>query len=184
MVTVGHNARVFVQNRWPTEREETVKRRSEGDMQRDALHWRRAERNPPPWCLWKLWRSHSARTELFFADVLSQLSLLKLVSWPTPCWFKQCPYFKVFDSSHCLCFHSIQICDHAHGLPKTWCGLLHRDCSWMHLQPAVLHAPWMVCGSSMLATQFRRPQGLIAANQSSSNLRKQYQLQFQANGPG
>ena len=38
MVTVGHNARVFVQNWRPTEREETAKRRSEGDMQCDAWY--------------------------------------------------------------------------------------------------------------------------------------------------
>jgi len=36
MLTVGHNARVFVYNRGPTEREETAKRQSEGDMQRDT----------------------------------------------------------------------------------------------------------------------------------------------------
>jgi len=33
MVTVGHNATVFIQNRIPTEREAMVKPRSEGDMQ-------------------------------------------------------------------------------------------------------------------------------------------------------
>jgi hypothetical protein len=36
MVTVGHNARVFVYNRRLTEREETAKQLSEGDMQPDA----------------------------------------------------------------------------------------------------------------------------------------------------
>jgi len=41
MVTVGHNARVFVQNRRLTEREETAKRRSAGDMQSDAWNWHR-----------------------------------------------------------------------------------------------------------------------------------------------
>jgi len=35
MVTVGHNATVFVYNRIPTERAATVNLQSEGDMQRD-----------------------------------------------------------------------------------------------------------------------------------------------------
>jgi len=68
MVTVGHNARVFVYNRRPTEREETAKRRSEGDMQPDAWYWRRARSNPPPGCLWRLWLSASTLTEPFRPD--------------------------------------------------------------------------------------------------------------------
>jgi len=68
MVTVGHNARVFDYNRRPTEWEETAKRRSEGDMQRDAFNWRRARSNPPPGCLWQLSRSASTLTELFCPD--------------------------------------------------------------------------------------------------------------------
>ena len=107
--------------------------------------------------------------------VLSQLSLLNLVSWPTPYWFYHCPLFEVFDSSQCLYFHSLQIADLTNGLPKTWCGLGHQDCSWMHCKPAVWRAPFMVCGSSMQATQFRRPLVLIAARVSSNNLRKHYQ---------
>jgi len=51
MVTVGHNAIVFVYNRIPTEREETVKLRLEGDMQHDALYCRRARSNLPLGCL-------------------------------------------------------------------------------------------------------------------------------------
>jgi len=50
MVTVGQNATVFIYNRIPTEREETAKPRSEGDMQRDALYWRRARGSLPPGC--------------------------------------------------------------------------------------------------------------------------------------
>jgi hypothetical protein len=38
MVTVGHNARVFVKNRRPTEREEMAKWQSEGDMQLDEWY--------------------------------------------------------------------------------------------------------------------------------------------------
>ena len=48
MVTVGLNAIVFVSNRILTEREETAKPRSEGDMQRDASYWRRAQSSLPP----------------------------------------------------------------------------------------------------------------------------------------
>jgi len=71
--TVGHNATVFVYDRIPTEREDTAKPQSEGDMQRDALCWRRVGSSLPPGCLWRLWRSHSARTEMFFADALERL---------------------------------------------------------------------------------------------------------------
>ena len=38
MVTVGHNARVFVSNRRPTEQEETAKQRSEGNMERNVWY--------------------------------------------------------------------------------------------------------------------------------------------------
>ena len=75
LVTVGHNARAFVSNRRPTEQEETVKQRSEGDMQRDAWYWGQARSNPPPECLWRLWRSHSAQTEIFFTDVFKYVCL-------------------------------------------------------------------------------------------------------------
>jgi len=68
MVTVGHNARVFVWNRRPTEREETAKRRQEGDMWRDVWSWCQARSNPPPGCLWWLWRSASTLTEPFRPD--------------------------------------------------------------------------------------------------------------------
>jgi len=51
IVTVGHNPTVFIYNRIPTEREETEKPRSEGDMQRDASYWRRARSSLPPGCL-------------------------------------------------------------------------------------------------------------------------------------
>jgi len=68
MVTVGHNARAFVSNRRPTEQEETVKRRSEGNMQRDAWYRGRARIDPPPGCLWQLWRSAFTPTEPFRPD--------------------------------------------------------------------------------------------------------------------
>jgi len=103
--------------------------------------------------------------------VLSQISWLNLVSWPTPYRFLHCPLFEAFDCSQCLRFHSLQIGDQAHGLPKTWCRLWHWDCSWMHIKPAIWRAPCKVCGYSMQATRFQRPQGLIAARLSSSNLR-------------
>jgi len=51
IITVGHNATVFIYNRIPTEREETEEPRSEGDMQRDASNWRRARSCLPPGCL-------------------------------------------------------------------------------------------------------------------------------------
>jgi hypothetical protein len=38
IVTVSHNARVIVYNRRLTEREETVKQRSEGVMERDTVN--------------------------------------------------------------------------------------------------------------------------------------------------
>jgi len=37
-------------------------------MQRDALYWRRARSNPPPGCLWRLWRSASTLTQPFRPD--------------------------------------------------------------------------------------------------------------------
>jgi hypothetical protein len=37
-------------------------------MQRDAWYWRRAWSNPPPGCLWRLWRSASTLTEPFRPD--------------------------------------------------------------------------------------------------------------------
>jgi len=51
MLTVGHNATVFIYNRIPTEREETAKARSDRDMQRHASYWRRARSSLPPGCL-------------------------------------------------------------------------------------------------------------------------------------
>jgi hypothetical protein len=38
MVSVGHNARLFVSNRRTTEQEERAKQRLEGDMQRDTWY--------------------------------------------------------------------------------------------------------------------------------------------------
>jgi len=57
IVTGGHNARVFVYNRRPTEQEKTVKHRSESDMQRDAWYWGPARSIPPLGWLWRLRRS-------------------------------------------------------------------------------------------------------------------------------
>ena len=37
-------------------------------MQRDAWYWGRARSNPPPGCLWRLWRSASTLTEPFRPD--------------------------------------------------------------------------------------------------------------------
>jgi len=68
MVTVGHNATVFVLNRIPTEPEEMAKLRSEGDMQRDASFWRWARSSLPPGWLCRLWRSASTLTEPFRPD--------------------------------------------------------------------------------------------------------------------
>jgi len=51
MVTVGHKPTVIVYNRMPTERYETTKPRSEGDMQCDASYWRWARSSLPPGCL-------------------------------------------------------------------------------------------------------------------------------------
>jgi len=130
----------------------------------------------------KHYSKHSLRQEGQFQNiqnilkcVLSQLSLLNLVSWPTPCWFEHSPPVEVFDSSKHLCFRSRQTAEHAHVLPMTWCGLLQPDYPWMQLKPAVWRAPWMVCGSSMQTTLMRKPQVLIAAHESSSNLRKHFQ---------
>jgi len=50
VVTVGHNPTVIVYNMIPTERYETTKPRSEGDMQRDASYWRWARSCLPPGC--------------------------------------------------------------------------------------------------------------------------------------
>jgi len=65
MVTVGHNATVFIHNRIPTEQEETAKLRSEGDMQRDPSYWCQAWSGLPPGCHWWLWRSAFSLTEPF-----------------------------------------------------------------------------------------------------------------------
>jgi len=63
IVTLGHNARVIFEHWRRTEREETVKQWSEGNIQCDALFWCWARSNPPPGCLWQLWRSASTLTE-------------------------------------------------------------------------------------------------------------------------
>jgi len=68
MVLVGHNTRGFIYNSRPTEREETVKQWSEGNMQRDVWYWRRAQSNPPLGCLWRLWQSTSTLKEPFRPD--------------------------------------------------------------------------------------------------------------------
>jgi len=73
--------------------------------------------------------------------------------------------------------------DCTHGLPKTWCGILHQDCTWMHLKPAVWRASCMVCDSTMQANQCRRAQGLIAAYESSTHLRKDFLSSLEASGP-
>jgi hypothetical protein len=59
MVTVGHNARVFVANRRATEREGLAKRESDCNKQLETWYWHRAQSNPPPGYLWWLWRSVS-----------------------------------------------------------------------------------------------------------------------------
>jgi len=51
MVTVGHNATVFIYHRIPLEREDTAKPRLEGDMQRDTSFRRRARSSLPTGCL-------------------------------------------------------------------------------------------------------------------------------------
>jgi len=51
MVTVGHNATVFVCNWILTEQEETAKLQSQGAMQLDAWYWRQVQNNLPPGCL-------------------------------------------------------------------------------------------------------------------------------------
>jgi len=79
MVTVGHNPTVIVYNRIPKERYETLKPRSEGDMQRDASYWRWARSSLPPGCLWRLWRSTSTLTEPFRPD------------WNVFCWWELWP---------------------------------------------------------------------------------------------
>jgi len=60
------------------------------------------------------------------------------------------------------------------GFPQLG-ALLHRDCSWMHLKPAVWCVQSKVCGLSMQATVLQRPRVLIAARLSSSDSRKHYQ---------
>jgi len=65
IVTVGHNARLIIENRRPTEREVTLKQQSEGHIQHDALYWCWARSNPPPGCLWQLWQSASTLTGPF-----------------------------------------------------------------------------------------------------------------------
>jgi len=69
-----------------------------------------------------------------------------------------------------VCLHLLQIADRADGLPKTWSSLSQPDCSWIHLKPAEWCVPCMVCGFSMQATRFRRPQGLIIIHKLLSNL--------------
>jgi len=51
MVTVDQNATVFVYHRILTEREETAKLRSEGNMQHDQSYWHRARSSLPLGCL-------------------------------------------------------------------------------------------------------------------------------------
>jgi len=68
MVTVGPNARVIVETRRPTEREELFKQRLEGNMSCDAWYWGRTQSNPPPGCLCRLWWSAYTLTEPFSPD--------------------------------------------------------------------------------------------------------------------
>jgi hypothetical protein len=147
-----------------------------GQQSLDFLLWSHSQVNS----INQLGRSSTSSVE--FQDfqnmmkyILSQLSLVNLVPWLAPCWFYHCLLFEVFDYSHCLCFHSLQIADCAQGLPKTWCSLIHPDCSWEHLKPAVWCVPWMEYGSAKQATRLHRPQVLITAHVSWSNLRKNYQ---------
>jgi hypothetical protein len=53
--------------------------------------------------------------------ILPQWWLLNMDSRLTPCWFNHYHLFKVFDSCHCVCFHSPQIADRAHVLPMSGC---------------------------------------------------------------
>jgi hypothetical protein len=136
-------------------------------------------------CLGNQYSQHSPLFEGQFQDfqnimkyILSQWSLLNLVSWPTPYWFLHWPLFEDFDSSWCLYFHFLQIADGTQGLPKIWCGVIHQDWLWMPLTPAVWHMPYMIYGSSMPDTRFQRPQVMIAAPVSSRNLRKHYESEY------
>jgi len=68
MVIVGHNDRVIVYNRRPTEQQEMEKPRSHGDMGWYALKRCRAWSNTPPGCRWRLSQSTSTLTEPFRQD--------------------------------------------------------------------------------------------------------------------
>jgi hypothetical protein len=68
VVTIGHNAREFVQNRRPTEREDMVKQQSESNMQHDARYWGQVRCNLSAGCHLRLWRSTSTLTERFCPD--------------------------------------------------------------------------------------------------------------------
>jgi hypothetical protein len=102
--------------------------------------------------------------------LLFQFFLLDLISWQTPCRFLHCPLFKVFHSAEHQCFHSLHIANCAHGLPKTWCTLSPGDRSRTYPKLTEYFVPSMVCGFTMLATGFWRPQVMTAVHNSLSNV--------------
>ena len=82
MVTVGHNPKVSVYNRIPTEWEETAKLRLGGDIQCDVSYWRLAGSNfLPPEFLWQLWRSASTLTQPFRPDRIVFCWCSRLQNW-------------------------------------------------------------------------------------------------------
>ena len=68
MVTVDHNASVIVVNRRPTEADEMLNQRSQGNVECDALDWLPGQSIPPPGCLSRLWHSASTPTKPFRSD--------------------------------------------------------------------------------------------------------------------
>jgi hypothetical protein len=108
--------------------------------------------------------------------------LLNHVSWLTQCGFPHCPVFEFFHFSQCQDFHSRQIIEHTHGLPKTWCTLSQRDWSGTHPKQVEWCVPRVVCGCSREANWFRRPQVLISVSEWSSKIRKHYLGKFYGKG--
>jgi hypothetical protein len=92
MVTNGHNARVIIPNRRPTEREDTVKQRLEGDTDATCLidagrevirHWGVCDGSDG---VHPLQQSHSAGKEILFPDNGEVLIMSYLLTQRCPRW--------------------------------------------------------------------------------------------------
>jgi hypothetical protein len=79
--------------------------------------------------------------------VLSRLSLLNLISRPTPYCFRHCPLVEVFHCFQCLCFHFSKLLITLMGFPRLGVAFtprLHRNALAASFIMCTSHGTWFL----------------------------------------